>query len=217
MGAAPLTPRVSDFPLAVESSPPGVDSDLLLAARSGDAAAFGELCANLEGPLLRQATLLSRDAAQAEDLVQATLVTAWRSLNRYRGGCRLLTWVSGILLNLHRNDRRKGRASALSQLPGEESETVRRRLESLSEPAPGPDLSLELAERAEILQACVARLRPKYRDVVHLRFFVDDSLEAIASALGCPVGTVKSRLAAALGELLEMPELRHVAREDLHL
>jgi RNA polymerase sigma-70 factor (ECF subfamily) len=56
-------------------------------------------------------------------------------------------------------------------------------------------------ERNLLLQQSIGKLPAKHREVIHLRFFVDDSLEGIAAALNCSVGTVKSRLFNALEKL----------------
>jgi len=70
----------------VESEAP--DSPLLLErAQAGDADAFCELCRLHETRLLRQAASLCGNAALAEDLVQETLIEAWKCLSRYNGRC----------------------------------------------------------------------------------------------------------------------------------
>ena len=57
------------------------------------------------------------------------------------------------------------------------------------------------------MRNCIEALPPKHRQVIYLRFYVDDSLEGIAAALGCSVGTVKSRLFHALDKLRGMNAL----------
>ena len=57
------------------------------------------------------------------------------------------------------------------------------------------------------MRACIQLLPAKQQQVVYLRFFADDSLEGIAVALGCSVGTVKSRLFHALDKLRGMNAL----------
>jgi len=61
-----------------------------------------------------------------------------------------------------------------------------------------PDKAVELCEQAVLVRQCVQALPAKHQQVIYLRFYVDDSLEGIAAALGCSVGTVKSRLFHAL-------------------
>jgi RNA polymerase sigma-70 factor (ECF subfamily) len=74
---------------------------------------------------------------------------------------------------------------------------------------------VDSAERAAFLRHCVEQLPPKHREVIHLRFYVDHSLDGIAAALGCSVGTVKSRLFHALDRLRAMNKARPQFGEKL--
>jgi RNA polymerase sigma-70 factor (ECF subfamily) len=65
-----------------------------------------------------------------------------------------------------------------------------------------------LCERRALVRRCVAALPARHQRVVYLRFYVEDSLQGIAAALGCSVGTVKSRLFHALGKLRAMKALK---------
>jgi RNA polymerase sigma-70 factor (ECF subfamily) len=64
-----------------------------------------------------------------------------------------------------------------------------------------------LREEAALVRRCIEALPPKHQQVILLRFYVDDSLDGIAAALGCSVGTVKSRLFHALDKLRAMQAL----------
>jgi RNA polymerase sigma factor (sigma-70 family) len=70
-------------------------------------------------------------------------------------------------------------------------------------PRPGqaPPVAAERAEEARLVQAAVAALPAEHRLVVELRFFAGASLDEIATLVGCPLGTVKSRLHHALEKL----------------
>lgn len=57
------------------------------------------------------------------------------------------------------------------------------------------------------MRACIQALPAKQQQVIYLRFYADDSLEGIAAALGCSVGTIKSRLFHALNRLRGMNTL----------
>jgi len=185
----------------------GVGPSLLSRARGGDAEAFCELVRDHEARLLRQAMMLCGNEAQAEDLAQDTLVEAWRCLRRYDARCRFFTWLCAILLHRYRNTVRGRRLLAMATRPGSEAGVGATCLSSLADPAPLPDEVSQQRERAERVLACVHALRPKHQQVIYLRFYADDSLEGIAAALGCSVGTVKSRLFHALEKLRGMNRL----------
>jgi RNA polymerase sigma-70 factor (ECF subfamily) len=159
--------------------------------------------------------MLCADEAAAEDLVQEALIIAWRRLERFDGSCRFLTWVTGILLNLHRNIARKNRVVLESELndhegnyEGSEEIILGSVISRIVDPAQGPAESLVASERASLLRRCLERLPEDQRSVVQLRFFTGADLKEIATVLGCPEGTVKSRLFHAVRKLAGMAELR---------
>jgi len=186
-------------------------TDPLSRAQRGDSDAFCEVCLAYESRLRRQATALCGDAALAEDLAQETLVEAWKSIRRFNGKCKFFTWLCSIMMNLHRNVRRNSRKHpiALSDLRGSDCESVQERVDNCTLI---PDQMTLTAERASQLCQLLDCLSKKHREVIYLRFYVDDSLEGIAAALGCSVGTVKSRLYHALEKLRRM--MPHSQREE---
>jgi RNA polymerase sigma-70 factor (ECF subfamily) len=187
-----------------EASEPG---DLLERARSGDTEAFGELCRAYESRLLRQAHALCESASLAEELAQDTLVEAWKSLRRYNGRCRFFTWLCAILLHRHRNTLRQKRPLPWSALARPQREEFAAQAGNQPAVEAWPDAAAQSRERAALVRRCVAALPRKHQQVIHLRFYADDSLEGIAAALGCSLGTVKSRLFHALEKLRRMREL----------
>ncbi len=181
--------------------------DLISRARSGDSEAFDALCRLHGDRLLRQAMMLCGDSAAAEDLVQETLIQAWRSIGRYNGQCRVFTWLCSILIHRHRNSWRKKWPVPLSLLFGGAREEADAFLANTADPGSTPDDMAESAEQARQLLRSLEKLPAKQRAVVHLRFFAQDSLEGIAAALDCSVGTVKSRLFKGLERLRKMKSL----------
>lgn len=193
----------SSFVETMQANPP----DLLTRAQTGDADAFCELCRPYETRLLRHAMGLCGQSAMAEDLAQDTLVEAWKCLRRYHGRCQFFTWLCAILLNRYRNILREKRAVPFSALSRAEHEGACRDLDHLIDSASPPDLAAQQTERDILLHRSIQRLPHKHREVIYLRFFVDDSLEGIAAALNCSRGTVKSRLFHALEKLRAIHEL----------
>jgi RNA polymerase sigma-70 factor (ECF subfamily) len=190
-------------PTFVESAIPEMRS-VLDQARAGGAEAFGEVCRAYETRLLRQAVALCGNAALAEDLAQDTLVEAWKSLRRYNGRCQFFTWLCAILLNRYRNTVRERRPRPFSTFAVGDVGALERRIDLAADHEPLPDEAALLREQAALVRQCVQALSPKHQQVIHLRFYVDNSLEGIAAALGCSVGTVKSRLFNALDKLRGM-------------
>jgi RNA polymerase sigma-70 factor (ECF subfamily) len=180
-------------------------STLLDLARSGDTEAYGELCREYETRLLRQALTLCGNESLAEELAQDTLVEGWKSLHRYNGKCQFFTWLCAILLNRYRNVLRRGRSAPFSSAFSEADDLA----QNVPDPAAGPDNEAALRERAALMLKCVQALPAKYEEIIYLRFYVDNSLEAIAAALGCSLGTVKSRLFRALEKLRTSDEFQN--------
>jgi RNA polymerase sigma-70 factor (ECF subfamily) len=193
-------------PTFVDIEAPNTRS-LLDQAQSGDAGAFSEICRAYETRLLRQAHALCGNAILAEDLAQDTLVEAWKCLHRYNGHCQFFTWLCAILLNRYRNAIREKRPVSFSALAQEDQDNFQSKIASLADQNFPPDEKAQLREQSELVWQCIQTLSPKHQQVVYLRFYVDNSLEGIAAALGCSVGTVKSRLFNALDRLRDMPRL----------
>lgn len=166
--------------------------DLIARAQAGEAAAFEQLARRHAGTLWRCALALGKDRHWAEDLAQETLVEAWRSLGRFDGRCRFSTWLYGILRHrfLKGRPRQNAVQPATSDVLDQEPSVARL-----------PDRCAEASEDAERVRQAVASLPEEHRLVVELRFFAGATLDEIAAALDCPLGTVKSRLHYALEKL----------------
>ncbi len=191
---------------------------LLSRARVGDMEAFGELCRAHESRLLRHAMALGCPLAAAEDLVQEALVEAWKNLRRYDGSCRYSTWLCAILLNRHRKLLRRKQPLWFLSWHRDTGE-LDADLERITAGDLAPDETAQRRDEARLVRNCLAALPRKQQQVIYLRFYAGDSLEGIAAALGCSVGTVKSRLFHALEKLRRMKALRppaEVAGLDSH-
>jgi RNA polymerase sigma-70 factor (ECF subfamily) len=129
-------------------------------------------------------------------------------LKRYNGRCQFFTWLCAILLNRYRNTVRQRCPLPVSAYGEPDQSAAVKALGQSAAHESWPDEAAQLQEDAALVQQCVAALPEKHQQVIHLRFYVDRSLEGIAAALGCSVGTVKSRLFHALDKLRAMKALR---------
>lgn len=164
----------------------------------------------LQPRLMGQALAFCGDRDLAQDLVQETMLAAWKSLARFDSSCRFFTWLYVILLRQHR--RTLGWFSRRLPLATLEQQIAASRFE----PSTGGEM--DSAERAEgeLLRAMLAALPPRHREVVRLRFYAEASEAEIAAALGISQGTVKSRLHHALTKLRRMKEKVNRLRGATH-
>lgn len=171
------------------------EHELIDRAKAGEAIAFERLAARHAVRLWRCALALGKDRHWAEDLAQETLLEAWRSLARFDGRCRFSTWLYGILR--HRFLKGRQRDNAVTP-PASDAVGTEQSIDC------SPDRLAEASEDAQLVRQAVASLSEEHRLVVELRFFAWATLDEIAAALDCPLGTVKSRLHHALEKLRQM-------------
>jgi RNA polymerase sigma-70 factor (ECF subfamily) len=180
----------------IVNTPENDQRELIDRAQAGEATAFARLAEKYAARLWRCALALCKDSHWAEDLVQETLVEAWQSLERFDGRYGgFSSWLHGILRHRFLKGRRQQNAASHSTSDG---------LDQTPCMAYTPDRSAEMAEDALRIRRTVAKLPEDHRLVVELRFFAGATLDEIAAALGCPLGTVKSRLHHALKKVRQM-------------
>lgn len=154
--------------------------------------------------LLRVAGSLTANQADAEDLVQETLVRAYRALDRFDGR-HPRAWLLTILRNTNANLHRRQRPGLIGDF--ELLRTARPAFGRAQHPS-AEDTFVDDELSAE-LDAAVRGLDPRYRATLVLVDVHDLSYAEAASVLGIPVGTVMSRLSRARGRLRK--RLGHVA------
>jgi RNA polymerase sigma-70 factor (ECF subfamily) len=165
---------------------PESDSELLQRIAAHDDSALSELYAAYGQRLYAYALRLSSDPASAEDVVQETLVTVWRTAGKYRGEGRVLAWLLGIVHNLALKTLRRRPIPITDAL-----ET------GLPTPDASPEIQTQSSEQARWVQQGLQSLSPEHRAVLELVFYQGLSLEETAKVCKCPLGTVKSRLSYA--------------------
>ena len=160
---------------------------------SGGSDDFDVFVAGVQRRLLRSSWLLTADWEDAEDLVQSCLAKVWRHWGRVRAADEPEAYVRRVLLNTFLSARqRRWRGERAAAGP---------------EPASVDDPADDLALRNSLL-AGLARLSPRQRAVVVLRYFDDLSEVEVARVMGCRPGTVKSTASKALEHLRAQPGLQ---------
>lgn len=154
--------------------------------------------------LYRTALRLTRVPADAEDLVQETMLRAFRAADRFEPGTNLRAWLFTILHNTARNrvrDRVRDHVDV-------DSETVERASEQLRGQPETPETLLMRDALTPELQAAIDELPDAFRQAVWLRDVEEFSYAEIAEMLGVPAGTVMSRISR--GRRMLFDRLQHL-------
>lgn len=183
------------------------DEELLTRFCKGQTEAFGILVRRYERELYGYLRRYLGDAHMADDVFQATFLQVFVKSGQYEAGRPVRPWLYTIATHQAIDAlRRNGRHQHLS-LDQKWDETqegeVRSLVETLESRGVGPMDIAEGQERREWVRASVERLPAFLRQVLLLAYYQGLKYREIADILGIPVGTVKSRLHAALVKLQE--------------
>lgn len=186
-----MPPEVYSERALPRTGPADRETSLILAASRGDEDALREIYRTYREPVWSVIVSLVGDVPQAQDILQNVFFKAFRGLSGFRFRSALFTWMYRIACNECRNHlRRRGPATVpLETILGSRYEA--------DSAVPGGGSS----GPADTLRAAVRDLPFKLREVVVLKYREDLSYEEMSRVLGCPPGTVASRLNRALSEL----------------
>lgn len=179
---------------------------LLAAAKLGDRHALEELLTRYQGDVLRFGLKMCGHPEDAQDVLQETMLTAARSISRFRGEAALSTWLYQIARSFCIKKRRRLRHEAEAGGNQETCET-----ETLAHDSENPEEQLAARQLEEALERALSQLDPKYREVFVLRDLEGLSAAETATVLGLQVATVKTRLHRARAQMraLLAPILGH--------
>src|SRR4051794_17381958 len=172
---------------------------LVVRGQAGDEGAFSELVERF-GPRVRYfLRKLTGEPSGAEDLFQEVWLDVFRGLPRLADAGAFPAWLYRIARDRAYRELRRRRPDVR---PLQDADAV-------TESADGRDFT---AEDAAAVHAALDRLAPEHREVLVLRFLEDISYDEVAGVIGCPVGTVRSRIhyaKRALARVLEQKVGNH--------
>ncbi len=171
--------------------------ELVAFARDGDLDAFNRLVLAYQDMAFNLAARMLGDDDAAEDVTQTAFLSAYRSLNSFRGGS-FRAWVMRMVSNACYDElRRRKRRPTVSLEPVNEDEEEIESPAWLADDGPSPEVQLERAELNQALQTCLHGLPDEFRAVVLMVDIEGLDYQEVSEATGKPLGTVKSRLARA--------------------
>jgi RNA polymerase sigma-70 factor (ECF subfamily) len=176
------------------------ESELLEAARGGDARALEALLESHEPRLYRFARRLCRHHEDAEDVLQESLLSAARGLSGFRGASSLSTWLFAIARSHCIKKRRRSRFAPVEVSLDASEESV---AHEHPDPGPGPDENLHARRLEAALEDAIAALDRKYREVFVLRDVEGLTAPEVAKVTGLSIAAIKSRLHRARARVRE--------------
>jgi len=171
-------------------------SDLLLVERvreRDDARAFDEIVRRHKNRIFSYVCRMTHDAPDAEDLTQEVFIRAFQSIGRFRADAAVDTWLYRIATNLVIDRFRRVKRTPQQWEPLDAEDDTIGALPDTDRDS-DPEATAQLGELQLQVRKAVSTLPPKLRGAVVLHDIEGLSYEEVAEALGCPVGTVKSRL-----------------------
>lgn len=171
-----------------------IDQQLVERAQQGDKHAFELLVSKYQRKLGRLLSRFIRDAGEVEDVTQEAFIKAYRALSSFRGDSAFYTWLYRIGINTAKNYLAASgrRAPTSTNYDAEEADTFENgdQLRDLNT----PENLLMSKQIAQSVNQSMDRLPEELKAAIMLREIEGMSYEDIAKIMGCPIGTVRSRI-----------------------
>lgn len=167
------------------------DEMLLMRIARGDRAAMHTLYLRHNVRVYRFVLRSLRDASAAEDIVSQVFLDVWRTADQFEGRSRVSTWLLSI-----------ARFKTLTAMRQRRHEDIdQENVLEIADGADTPETSLHRRNVSAILRACIAKLSPAHREIIHLVYYHEKTVEEAGEIIGIPPSTVKTRMFYARKQL----------------
>lgn len=179
----------------------GSDDELIQQAIAGDRQAFDHLMQRYEVRITHVVSRYLTDSSEVADLLQDIFIRAFKALKDFRGDSQFYTWLYRIAINTAKNHRvvqQRNAADNNIEIDQAVTQLTSSRLRDFAT----PENILARDEIEKVVNQTMDAMAEEIRMTLILREIDGLSYTAIAQIMGCPIGTVRSRLSRAR-ELLE--------------
>ena len=170
-----------------------LDHDLVARVQRGDTAAFDLLVRKYQHRIAAVISRYIRDWSEVQDVAQDTFIRAYRAIKNFRGDAQFSTWLHTIAVNTAKNHlAANNRRPPGEDIDVEDAEQFESGLRLRDTDTPERELMRQQLEQTVV--AAVEALPQDLREAITLREVEGMSYEDIAERMGCPIGTVRSRI-----------------------
>ena len=172
------------------------DLNLVEKAINGDQKAYSDLMDRYRDSIYFMLLKMVNNKSDAEDLTLEAFGKAFKNIHQYTPNYAFSTWLFKIATNNCIDFIRKRKANIVSidQNVDDQEGSYLPPTAMLSSGNPDPEENLIKEQNIKLVQEIVAKLKPRYRKLIELRYFKEYSYEEIADELDLPLGTVKAQL-----------------------
>jgi RNA polymerase sigma-70 factor, ECF subfamily len=171
------------------------DGDLITRFKGGDLSGFEELVRKHQDRVYNLCRYMIQDTQDAQDAAQDVFLKAYGSLKAFKPDVSLYTWLYRIAVNTCLDYKKKSRPEQT------EDDSV---IADLASTEPSPEQRYQSKEIGQAIHAALQKLPEHLRAAIVLKEIEELSYEEIAAVLDTSLGTVKSRISRARGELREL-------------
>lgn len=169
------------------------DKQLVARVQKGDRRAFDLLVIKYQKRIIALSYRFVNDPMEAQDIAQEAFIKAFRAAPGFRGDSAFYTWLYRITINTAKNYlQSRGRRAPLHDMDVDDEEqfVADQNLENNA----SPEALMQRDQLKNVIFSCMEKLPDELQQAIKLREIDGMSYEDIAIAMGCPVGTVRSRI-----------------------
>ncbi len=171
-----------------------IDLKLVELAREGDQKAYADLMGRYRDAIYFMLLKMVNNTSDAEDLTIEAFGKAFKNLHQYTPNYAFSTWLFKIATNNCIDFIRKKRGNTVSLDQSIDSEENLTPSATIQSETPDPEENMIGQQKIKLMREVVSKLKPRYRNLVELRYFKEYSYEEISKELNLPIGTVKAQL-----------------------
>ncbi len=169
------------------------DQELVSRVQAGDKKSFDLLVLKYQNKIVKLVSRFVHDPMEAQDVTQEAFIKAFRAIGSFRGDSAFYTWLYRIATNAAKNhlvsQSRRPPSSGVDATEAEQYAVDTRLKEKTT-----PEGLLMTEELKQVIFNMIASLPDDLREAITLREIENMSYEDIALTMGCPIGTVRSRI-----------------------